>query len=120
MKPRSSKNKGKRLQNEVRDKLLESFNHLEPDDILSTTMGDHGEDIKLSPAARKAIPFSFEMKNQEKISIWQCIQQAEDNSKGHKPALIFRRNRSKTYCVIDIDAFVELIQNRWQLLNCQK
>lgn len=116
IKPRSAKNKGKRLQNEVRDLLLETFPHLEPDDILSTTMGDHGEDIKLSPAARRAIPFSFEMKNQEKISIWQCIEQAAANSKGHKPALIFRRNKSKTYCVLEVEDFMDLIKSVW-LLN---
>ena len=48
MKTRSAKNKGKRLQNSVRDILLETFkDQLEPDDIKSTTMGESGEDIKL-------------------------------------------------------------------------
>ena len=45
MKPRSAKNKGKRLQNKVRDLILEKFNTLEPDDVRSITMGDSGEDI---------------------------------------------------------------------------
>ena len=45
MKPRSAKNKGKRLQNKVRDLILEKFNQLEPDDVRSITMGDSGEDI---------------------------------------------------------------------------
>jgi len=53
MKPRSAKNKGKRLQNAVRDMILENFTQLEPDDVVSTLMGDSGTDIKLSPAARK-------------------------------------------------------------------
>jgi len=35
MKPRSAKNKGKRLQNKVRDLILEKFNQLEPDDVRS-------------------------------------------------------------------------------------
>ena len=60
MKTRSAKNKGKRLQNNIRDILLENFKELEPDDIKSTTMGESGEDIQLSPAARKLIPYSFE------------------------------------------------------------
>ena len=42
-----SKNKGKRLQNNVRDLLLETFTQLEPDDVRSTTMGESGEDIQL-------------------------------------------------------------------------
>ena len=49
MKSRSAKNKGKRLQNNFRDLLLEAFQELEPDDIKSTTMGESGEDIQLSP-----------------------------------------------------------------------
>ena len=60
MKSRSAKNKGKRLQNNFRDLLLETFNQLEPDDIRSAIMGESGEDIKLSPAARKLIPYSFD------------------------------------------------------------
>ncbi len=56
MKPRSAKNKGKRLQNAVRDMILENFTQLEPDDVVSTLMGDSGTDIKLSPAARKLFP----------------------------------------------------------------
>ena len=62
MKPRSAKNKGKRLQNDVRDLILEKFDTLEPDDVRSITMGDSGEDILLSPAARKLFPFSVECK----------------------------------------------------------
>jgi len=34
MKPRSAKNKGKRLQNAVRDMILENFTQLEPDDVV--------------------------------------------------------------------------------------
>ena len=60
MKTRSAKNKGKRLQNSVRDILLETFTQLEEDDIKSTTMGESGEDIQLSPAARKLIPYAIE------------------------------------------------------------
>jgi hypothetical protein len=102
MKSRSAKNKGKRLQNNVRDLLLESFTELEPDDVRSAIMGESGEDIKLSPAARKQIPFSFECKNQEKLNIWDSLQQAEENSGDYSPVLIFKRNRSKTYAVVEI------------------
>jgi len=109
MKTRSAKNKGKRLQNRVRDLLLETFSDLEPDDIRSAIMGETGEDIKLSPAARRLIPYSFECKNQEKINIWDSLQQAEENCGVYDPVLIFKRNRSKTYAVINIEKFIELI-----------
>ena len=110
MKTRSAKNKGKRLQNSVRDTLLETFNTLEPDDIKSAVMGDSGEDIQLSPAARKIIPFAFECKNQEKLNIWSSLEQAEENAQSHTPVLIFKRNRSKTYAVLEIKDFIDLIK----------
>ena len=112
MKSRSAKNKGKRLQNKVRDLLLETFNQLEPDDIKSAIMGESGEDIKLSPAARKLIPYSFECKNQERLNIWSAIEQAEANASEYEPAIVFKRNRTKTYVAIRLEEFVELIKDK--------
>ena len=109
MKSRSAKNKGKRLQNSFRDLLLETFKQLEPDDIRSAIMGESGEDIKLSPAARKLIPYSFECKNQEKLNIWGALEQAEENSGNHTPLVIFKRNRTKTYAVLEFDKLLELL-----------
>ena len=110
MKPRSAKNKGKRLQNTVRDLILEKFNSkLEPDDVRSITMGDAGEDILLSPAARRLFPFSVECKAQESLSIWSALEQAESNAGKHIPLLVFKRNRSKTYAVLEFDKLLELL-----------
>ena len=110
MKPRSAKNKGKRLQNTIRDLILEKFDSkLEPDDVRSITMGDSGEDILLSPAARKVFPFSVECKNQEKLNIWSALEQAEENSGDHSPLVIFKRNRSKTYAVLEFEELFQLL-----------
>ena len=109
MKPRSAKNKGKRLQNKVRDLILEKFNQLEPDDVRSVTMGESREDILLSPAARKLFPFSTECKNQEKLNIWSSLEQAETNSGKHIPIVIFKRNRSKTYVALEFEKLLELL-----------
>ena len=109
MKPRSAKNKGKRLQNKVRDLILEKFNTLEEDDVRSITMGDSGEDILLSPAARRLFPFSVECKNQEKLNIWSALEQAEENSGKHTPLVIFKRNRSKTYVALEFEKLLELL-----------
>ena len=106
MKARSAKNKGKRLQNQVRDLILQQ---LEEDDVRSTTMGDSGEDVLLSPAARKLFPFSVECKNQEKLNIWSSLEQAENNSGSHTPLLIFKRNRTKTYAVLEFDKLLKLL-----------
>ena len=109
MKPRSAKNKGKRLQNQVRDLILEKFQQLEEDDVRSTTMGDSGEDVLLSPFARRLFPFSIECKNQEKLNIWSSLEQAENNSGSHTPLLIFKRNRTKTYAVLEFDKLLKLL-----------
>ena len=113
MKTSSGKAKGRRLQNKVRDVLLEHFSEeLEPDDIRTAIMGETGEDIKLSPAARKLIPYSFECKNQEKLNIWSSLEQADENSGDYPPVLIFKRNRSKTYVTIELEEFMKLIDDR--------
>ena len=112
MKPRSAKNKGKRLQNKVRDIILEKFDSLEPDDVRSITMGDSGEDILLSPAARRLFPFSVECKAQESLSIWSALEQAESNAGKHIPLLVFKRNRSKTYVTIELEEFIKLINDK--------
>ena len=112
MKTRSAKAKGRRLQNKIRDLLLEEFKDLEPDDIRTAIMGETGEDIKLSPAARRKIPYSFECKNQEKLNIWESLKQAEENSGDYPPILIFKRNRSKTYVTLDLEEFLKLINDR--------
>ena len=110
MKPRSAKNKGKRLQNKVRDLILEKFNSkLESDDVRSITMCESGEDILLSPAARRLFPFSVECKSQERLSIWEALTQAEENSGDHTPLVIFKRNRSKTYAVLEFEELLKLL-----------
>jgi|TARA_R100000781_G_scaffold71770_1_gene44965 hypothetical protein len=112
MKTRSAKNKGKRLQNSVRDLILETFTELEEDDVRSTTMGDSGEDVLLSPAARKLFPFSVECKNQEKLNIWSSLEQAETNAGEHTPLLVFKRNRSKTYVSMEINDLIKILNDK--------
>ena len=112
--PKSSKAKGRRLQNMVRDKLRAAFSSsLEEDDIKSQTMGMTGEDIVLSPAARKLIPYSIECKNVERLNVWQCLKQTEDNThEDCNPALVIKRNQTNTYIMIPIDIWIDLIQEK--------
>tara|TARA_R100001594_G_scaffold24002_1_gene46962 strand:- start:37966 stop:38310 length:345 start_codon:yes stop_codon:yes gene_type:complete len=111
MNARSVKAKGRRLQNIVRDALRETFKSLEQEDIKSQTMGMTGEDIVLSPSARKMIPYSIECKNQERLQIWKSLKQAEDNTpEGSEALLVIKRNGTKPYAVIDFDKFIDLIK----------
>ena len=85
------------------------FPALHEDDIKSQTMGMPGEDIVLSPAARKIIPYSFECKNKERLDLWKSLEQAADNCGGRDPVLVIKRNRSGVYAVIQLDTFFDLI-----------
>ena len=111
MKTQSAKAKGRKLQQMVRDLILETFTELEPDDVRSTSMGAGGEDLQLSPAARKKFPYSVECKNVEKLNVWGAYEQAEANSGNHEPLLIMKKNRKKPLVVIDLEAFVELLKD---------
>jgi len=108
---KSSKAKGRRLQNYVRDLLRNLFkDKLDEDDIKSQIMGVNGEDIVLSPAARKLFPYSIECKNVERLPIWKALKQAEENTKkGTSPLLIITRNRTPTYVVENIEDWIKKI-----------
>jgi hypothetical protein len=66
-------------------------------------MGMSGEDIVLSPAAKREIPYSFECKNVEKLNIWKALEQCESNCEDREPVLIIKRNRSEVYAVVKLE-----------------
>ena len=108
MKTQSAKAKGRNLQKWVVQQLIETFD-IHPEDIKSCSMGAGGEDVVMARAAREKFPFSVECKNQEKLNIWSSLEQAETNSGNHTPLLIFKRNRTKTYAVLEFDRLLELL-----------
>ena len=114
MKIKSAKAKGRNLQNLVRDKLRSIFvgKVLEEDDIKSQTMGMGGEDIVLSPSAKKVIPYSFECKNTERLNLWKSLEQCESNCEDREPVLVIKRNRSDVYAIIKFDKFLNLIEEK--------
>lgn len=109
MKPRSAKAKGRRFQQEVRDAFLDRVTQLEPDDIRSNPMGAPGEDLLLSPAARKFFPYAVECKNVEKLNIWEAIKQARAHSDKYPPLVAFKRNTEEPFIAIPMNIFLELI-----------
>ena len=108
MKTQSAKAKGRRLQQWVRDQLIEKL-EVHPEDVESRSMGAGGEDLIMARAAREKFPYSVECKNQEKLNIWNSLEQAEQNAGKHIPLLIFKRNRSKTYAVLEFGKLLELL-----------
>ena len=109
----SCKAKGRRLQDAVAKSLQETYTSLRDGDIKVAIMGESGRDIGLSPAAEDVIPFDIECKNQQKIAIWAALEQAESNKKeGRIPLVIFKRNHSKTYAVIEWERLLELLAKK--------
>jgi hypothetical protein len=102
LKPQSAKSKGRRLQQRVARDIRAAFPHLQEDDVVSTSMGANGEDVRLSPLARTSLPLSLECKCQERsINVWACLEQARSNCPdGAAPCVVFSRNRADTYAVV--------------------
>jgi hypothetical protein len=110
MKTQSAKQKGRKLQQWVRNLLIEKLN-VHPEDIESRSMGAGGEDLIMARAAREKFPLSIECKNQEKVNVWESYKQAEENSKDYEPIVVIKRNNSKPLIVIDAEYFVSMFKN---------
>jgi len=106
------KAKGRNLQNYVGAKLAEKYG-LEfgkDEDLQGREMGQSGTDIRMSKDAKRVIPFDIECKNQERLNFWEAIEQAEKNTEeGRIPLLVFKRNRSKTYAIIEFETLLKII-----------
>lgn len=104
------KSKGRNLQKYVRDKILEYFPDLKPDDVRSCSMGGFGEDIQLSTKAREFLPYSFECKSNAKIAVYKFYAQAVHNAKDYEPIVVIKQNHSEPLAIIDLDALLDLIK----------
>ena len=109
MKTSSAKAKGRKLQQWMRNLLIEKL-EVHPEDIESRSMGAGGEDLIMARAAREKFPLSVECKNQEKVNVWEAYKQAEDNSKDYEPVVVIKRNNSKPLVVIDAEYFVSIFK----------
>lgn len=113
MRPQSAKSKGRRLQQKIASSILKAFPHLKEDDCFSTSMGAHGEDIRMSPLTRESVPLSIECKCQEKLNVWSCLDQASTNCPNHAtPCLVFSRNRAPTYAVVPWQFLLDLLVSK--------
>ena len=107
MKPQSAKAKGRRLQQQFRELLIEELG-VHPEDIESRSMGAGGEDLIMARAAREKFPYSIECKNVEKLNVWEAYKQAEENSKDYEPVVVMKKNNHKTLVVLDAEHFVKI------------
>ena len=109
MKTSSAKQKGRKLQQWMRDLLIKKLG-VHPEDIESRGMGSQGEDLIMARAAREKFPLSIECKNQESVNVWKSYEQAAENSGEYEPVVVIKRNQSKPLVVIDAEYFVSMFK----------
>lgn len=111
MKPQSAKAKGRRFQQWIRDKIIETFPNLTKRDVRSTGMGQGGSDIQLSEVAHRLFPYDVEAKAREDFKrIYDIYQQAQEH--GDSEPIVFIRSNSKPPLVIfAADHFFKLIED---------
>ena len=109
MKTSSAKQKGRKLQQWMRDILIQKLG-VHPEDIESRSMGSQGEDLIMARAAREKFPLSIECKNQESVNVWKSYGQAAENSGEYEPIVVIKRNQSKPLVVIDAEYFVSIFK----------
>ena len=107
MRVQSAKAKGRRLQQWVRDKLIEMLD-IHPEDIESRSMGAGGEDLIMARAARQKFPHSIECKNVEKLNIWEAYEQASANCGDYEPVVVIKKNGKKPLVVVDAEYYIQL------------
>ncbi len=113
MKPASAKAKGRKLQQWVADHIgrITGLSVGPDEDIESRPMGQAGVDIRLSPAAREAFPFSIECKNQKRFAMVEFLKQARDNQvKGTDWLLVCKLPRDRPTVTMDAEEFFAIIE----------
>jgi len=112
MRQRSRKAKGRRLQNYVRYRILKTFPHLRRKDVICVENFAPGPDIILSKTARKLCPYSWEIKNQEKMkTIYDFYKQSKKNAGKLEPVVVMKRNSRDPLIVLDFEHFLKLIKD---------
>jgi len=107
IKGRSAKQKGSRKEREVADAINKAFNCKCRRTPMSGALPDWKGDICQLPEELNDL--CLEVKCQEKTKIWQWLEQAERESGRKTPVLLFSRNRSKTYAVMEMNDWLNLL-----------
>ena len=108
MKTTSAKAKMRRHQNRVADMFRGWLVGCDPGDVKTASAGQPGNDIILSPKAKKQFGFdSIECKNQERLNIWEAIRQAK--RRNEKFVVFFTRNHEDDYVVLRAKDFFDIL-----------
>ena len=115
IKTSSAKQKGRALQQFVRDSIIDLLKPygVVADDVKSTSMGASGEDVQLSPLAKRLLPVSVECKSHKAMAIYTWWTQCLSNTKvGERPLLVIKINQKRPLAVMDYQDYIRLEQTR--------
>lgn len=114
MKTSSAKAKGRRCSSNAREAILRHYPEIDPNDIVVTSSGDTGVDLKLGSTAIKQLPLAIECKNVEALNIWGAFKQAESNKSEQLPypVVIYTRNRSEMMITLKLEDFLTLTRKQ--------
>lgn len=75
-------------------------------------MGQNGEDIKLSAAAREVFPWSVECKARKTgfTMLYDALAQA-DQGDGRRTVAVVKQDRKEPLAVMTLNTFMELVKN---------
>lgn len=92
--PRSRIQKGRSFQKKVMLLLKKAFG-LDDDDIRTPVGSENGPDVILcNEKSRQLVGLAIEIKNQQKLSIWEALEQAKRHATNNTtPALVFHRSK---------------------------
>ena len=110
---RGPKDKGKLFERDIVASILAAFPQLSPHDVLARSMGDPGQDIMLSEAARKVLPLALELKRVnrvENLDMEKAFSQAKANCQaGQVPAVVYREDRHEAMVSLRVVDFLYLM-----------
>jgi len=111
--PASRKAKGRRLQQAVRQDLIDRLG-IDPGDVQSTAMGQSGCDLYLSPAARERFGFGVECKHQERVALPEWWKQCTRNAAAENlaPLLVMKQSRREALAVLRWEDLLALVKQK--------
>lgn len=110
MRPQSAKAKGRRFQQWCADRFKLRLPQLTGNDVLSLSMGAAGDDLILSPAAQRLLPYGFEMKNVETLPLWATLRQVQKRRDDDlTPCVVARKNRTHPVAIVPLGHLLELL-----------
>lgn len=115
MRAKSAKAKGRRLQDQVAEDIVQQLGFPE-EAVRGAIMGESGCDIKIAYNLRKEFPYSIECKNRERLNIWEAILQTIENRvQGTVPILVIKKNRREAWAALPWSDFLIMVRELHEL-----